>query len=264
MYQRASTTTSAHNPTSQSSNRINHCHSLQPTLRFQAALPNKIFSTFSLGSSNLHSGFEPSNWIVFSTYDLFITRRLQSLLKWPLKSAWRAKQGVKTLAQVVVKFAKQFFILKSFLTVFTTFSNPASPCTKPRPAQQPSVHTVSFLRILKLSQARCNSKVFGKEGKPFTSMMVNERLICRNVDVANNCFWQISKLRVINELLLFRWPQQQQQVAQEARQQQEQFRQDPRMDPRQDPRSEQRMDPRPDPRSDPKQEAYPGQFASLG
>ena len=238
MYQRASTTTCAHSLTSQLSNLINHCHSLQPTLRFWA-LPN---------------------WIVFSSCDIFIIRRLQSLLKWLLKSAWRAKQEVKTLAQVVVKFAKQFFILKSFFIVFTSFSNPASPCTKPRPAQQPSVHTVSFLGILNISQARCNSKVFGKEGKPFTSMMVNERLICRNVDVANYCFWQISKLCLIDELLLFRWPQQQQQVVQDVRLQQDQLRQDPR----QDPRSEQRLDPRPDPRSEAKQEAYPGQFASLG
>ena len=130
MYQKASTTTSARNPTSQSSNRINHCHSLQPTLRFQAALPNKIFSTFSLGSSNLRSGFEPSNWIVFSTYDLFITRRLQSLLKWPLKSAWRAKRGVKTLAQVVVKFCQTILHFEKLPHSFYNFQQPSKSMYK--------------------------------------------------------------------------------------------------------------------------------------
>ena len=68
---------------------------LPPSLKNSARLPDSsTFSTFT--ATCIHSGWE--FFVIFLHFLLFFIRKPQSRPKWRLKSQWRARPGVKTLA----------------------------------------------------------------------------------------------------------------------------------------------------------------------
>ena len=123
MYQRASTITCAPSPTSRSSNLIHPPHSLQPTLRFRADSP-KLNCFLYL-------------WCFHQ--EAPITAKVTPQIT--VESETRSQNIGTGYPQNLPNNSS----VNNFFIAFTTFSNPASPCTKQRPAQQPSHNTVSFL-----------------------------------------------------------------------------------------------------------------------